>query len=89
LLRKTLRIDPDHPESHYNLGIAYSEKGLLEESQQEMLRAIQLRNKKKELRTGPKARTASTGSISLLQKIYKIDQNLPCFNDDGVFSVNF
>lgn len=46
LLHKALQIDPDHPESHYNLGLAYSSKGLLEEAQQEMLRAMQLQQKK-------------------------------------------
>ena len=45
LLHKALKIDPDHPESHYNLGIAYSSKGMLEEAQLEMLRAMRLRQK--------------------------------------------
>ena len=45
LLHKALRINPDHPESHYNLGIAYSSKGLPEEAQREMLRAMQLQQK--------------------------------------------
>ncbi len=45
LLYKALKINPDHPESHYNLGIAYSSKGMLEEAQREMLRAMQLRQK--------------------------------------------
>jgi tetratricopeptide (TPR) repeat protein len=46
MLHKALQIDPDHPESHYNLGVAYSSKGMLEEAQREMLRAMQLKQKK-------------------------------------------
>lgn len=46
LLQKALQIDPDHAESHYNLGIAYSSKGMLQEAQREMLRAMQLRQKR-------------------------------------------
>jgi tetratricopeptide (TPR) repeat protein len=46
MLHKALQIDPNHPESHYNLGIAYSSKGMIEEAQREMLRAMQLQQKK-------------------------------------------
>jgi tetratricopeptide (TPR) repeat protein len=46
MLHKALQIDPDHPESHYNLGVAYSSKGMLEEAQREMLRPMQLKQKK-------------------------------------------
>ncbi|MBE9519530.1 MAG: tetratricopeptide repeat protein, partial [Proteobacteria bacterium] len=45
LLRYALQLDPEHPESHYNLGIAYSSKGMLEEAQREMNAAMQLRKK--------------------------------------------
>jgi tetratricopeptide (TPR) repeat protein len=45
LLQKALTIDPDHPQSHYNLGIAYSSKGLLQKARQEMERAMQLQQK--------------------------------------------
>jgi tetratricopeptide (TPR) repeat protein len=45
LLKKSITLDPDHPESHYNLGIAYSSKGMLEEAQREMQMAMKLRNK--------------------------------------------
>jgi tetratricopeptide (TPR) repeat protein len=47
LLQRSIRIDPDHPESHYNLGIAYSSKGMLAEAQREMSLAMKLRNSKK------------------------------------------
>jgi len=43
LLKHALVIDPAHPESHYNLGIAYSSKGMLEEARYEMNMSMQLR----------------------------------------------
>lgn len=36
LFRQALRLDPNHAESHYNLGIAYGSKGMREEARQEM-----------------------------------------------------
>jgi len=45
LLKHAIELKPDHAESHYNLGIAYSSKGMLKEAREEMARAIQLRNK--------------------------------------------
>ncbi|MDX1777003.1 MAG: tetratricopeptide repeat protein, partial [Desulfobulbales bacterium] len=45
LLRLAINLDPDHAESHYNLGIAYSSKGMLQEAQREMAKAMQLQNK--------------------------------------------
>lgn len=45
LLQKALALDPEHPESHYNLGIAYSTKGLLEEAGREMSLAMKLQAK--------------------------------------------
>jgi tetratricopeptide (TPR) repeat protein len=45
LLQFALGLDPDHAESHYNLGIAYGSKGMLKEAQREMTRAMQLKNK--------------------------------------------
>ena len=45
LLKYAIELQPDHAESHYNLGIAYSSKGMLKEAQKEMARAMQLRNK--------------------------------------------
>jgi len=45
LLRFALDLDPDHVESHYNLGIAYGSKGMLQEAQREMTQAMQLKNK--------------------------------------------
>ena len=45
LLSYALQLDPEHPESHYNLGIAYSSKGMFEEAQREMNAAMQLRKK--------------------------------------------
>jgi tetratricopeptide (TPR) repeat protein len=45
LFKHSLLLDPEHPESHYNLGIAYSSKGMLEEAQREMNTAIELRKK--------------------------------------------
>jgi tetratricopeptide (TPR) repeat protein len=47
LLNHALVLNPEHPESHYNLGIAYSSKGMLKEAQREMALAMQLRNKSK------------------------------------------
>jgi len=47
LLKHALVLNPEHPESHYNLGIAYSSKGMLKEAQREMALAMQLRNKSK------------------------------------------
>ncbi len=46
LLRQALAMDPEHPESHYNLGIAYSSLGMLEEAQQEMSLAMKFRNRR-------------------------------------------
>ena len=42
LLKQSLELDPEHPESHYNLGIAYSSKGMFEEAQREMQMAMKL-----------------------------------------------
>ena len=39
-------LDQNNPELHYNLGIAYSKKGMIVEAQQEMLKAMQLRQRK-------------------------------------------
>lgn len=41
--RKGLLIDPDHAESHYNLGLAYSEKGMTGEAMAEMQLSMRLR----------------------------------------------
>ncbi len=40
--RQGLRIDPDHAESHYNLGLAYSEKGMTREALAEMQLSMRL-----------------------------------------------
>jgi tetratricopeptide (TPR) repeat protein len=47
LLQRAIKINPDHPESHYNLGIAYSSKGMLAEAQREMSLAMKLRSSQK------------------------------------------
>lgn len=36
LFRQALKLDPNHAESHYNLGIAYGTKGMREEARREM-----------------------------------------------------
>lgn len=36
LFKKGLKLDPEHKESHYNLGIAYGAKGMLKEARREM-----------------------------------------------------
>ena len=43
--RKALEFDPNHPESHYNLGLAYSAKGMINEARAEMQRSMVLRQK--------------------------------------------
>ena len=43
--QEAIKIDPEHPESHYNLGIAYGNKGLFSEARKEMARAMNLREK--------------------------------------------
>ena len=43
LLKFSIKLDPEDPESHYNLGIAYSAKGMLDKAQEEMALAIRLR----------------------------------------------
>ena len=45
LLKHAVELKPDHAESHYNLGIAYSSKGMLKEAQKEMALGIELRKK--------------------------------------------
>jgi tetratricopeptide (TPR) repeat protein len=47
LLKLALALDPEHSESHYNLGIAYGSKGMIEEARREMALAMQLRNRPK------------------------------------------
>ncbi len=47
LLRKAIKLQPDHAESHYNLGIAYGSKGMIKEAQEEMALAMKLRNRNK------------------------------------------
>ncbi|MGW8286818.1 MAG: hypothetical protein ACWGOD_01155 [Desulfobulbales bacterium] len=42
-----MKLELYFPDSHYNLGIAYSSKGMLQEAQQEMALAMKLRIKKK------------------------------------------
>jgi len=43
LFREALRRNPDHIEAHYNLGVALGEKGMVEEAQAEMKKALHLR----------------------------------------------
>ena len=43
--QKAIKIDPEHPESHYNLGIAYGSKGLFSKARKEMALAMNLREK--------------------------------------------
>ena len=45
-LEHAVKIAPDHPESHYNLGVAYSRKGRLKEAQVEMRKGIMLQMRK-------------------------------------------
>lgn len=40
--KKGLSIDPNHPETHYNLGLAYGQKGMDKEAQAEMQHAMRL-----------------------------------------------
>jgi len=44
LLKFSIKLEPDHSESHYNLGIAYSAKGMHSEAQEQMSIAFRLRN---------------------------------------------
>jgi tetratricopeptide (TPR) repeat protein len=46
LLKHALAMDPEHPESHYNLGIAYSSLGMFEEAEREMAMSMELRSRK-------------------------------------------
>ena len=39
---QALRINPNHPETHYNLGLAYGEKGMTREAQAEMQLSMRL-----------------------------------------------
>lgn len=41
-LRHALKLDPNHAESHYNLGIAYGAKGMQDEARREMALGMQL-----------------------------------------------
>lgn len=41
-LEHAVRLAPDHTESHYNLGIAYSSIGRIEEARREMALGMQL-----------------------------------------------
>lgn len=43
--QRGLQLDPDHPETRYNLGLAYGQKGMLKEAQAEMQRAMLLQQK--------------------------------------------
>jgi len=36
LFKKALKLDPEHKESHYNLGIAYGAKGMMKKARREM-----------------------------------------------------
>jgi len=45
-LKLATQIAPEHPESHYNLGIAYSRKGMLDEARREMTISMKLKAKK-------------------------------------------
>jgi tetratricopeptide (TPR) repeat protein len=42
LFRHALKIDPNHAESHYNLGVAYGSKGMRDEARREMAFGMQL-----------------------------------------------
>lgn len=43
--KKALEFDPDHPESHYNLGLAYGAKGMVKAARDEMKRSMELQQK--------------------------------------------
>lgn len=43
--RQGLRVDPNHPETHYNLGLAYGQKGMTREAQAEMQHSMRLQQK--------------------------------------------
>ncbi len=43
LFKRALAIDPDHPESHNNLGLAYGALGMTDKARQEMMRAMRLK----------------------------------------------
>ena len=47
LLKISINLDPEHPESHYNLGIAYGTKGMHDEAQKEMALSFRLRGNKR------------------------------------------
>ena len=40
--QRALKLDPNHAESHYNLGVAYSAKGMIDEARREMAWGMQL-----------------------------------------------
>ncbi|GAB4339614.1 MAG: hypothetical protein Kow0089_12650 [Desulfobulbaceae bacterium] len=44
--KKALEYDPDHPESHYNLGLAYGARGMIDEARREMTLSLELQRKK-------------------------------------------
>ncbi len=48
LFQRSLAIDPEHAESHYNLGIAYGSQGMRAEAQREMTLAMQLQQKQRQ-----------------------------------------
>ena len=41
--RQGVRVDPNHPETHYNLGLAYGQKGMTKEAQAEMHLSMRLK----------------------------------------------
>ena len=45
LLQSAINLAPNRPDAHYNLGVAYSKKGMHAKAQQEMIRAMKLRQK--------------------------------------------
>ena len=49
-LRHAVRLDPNQPESHYNLGLVYERRDMLTEAEQEMLSTLRLAPKQPDAR---------------------------------------
>ncbi len=81
LLQKAVELNPDVPESHYNLGVKFQKYGRMDDAQKELQRAVDLDGQKTDALYHLAAVDAQKGQLQdatdLLVRLVAIDPNYP------------